>query len=1171
MRLLHWCTLEPAGPSNLAAIRFSSPSRVQSIRIFPTNAIPFSQCPEVIARTEPDSFFLDVYFNAHPTQSATQPDAKQKQKAPNALVPTIIPYSGGQVDFAVNMGDDFATRLMIVSGNFESVSMAIYGEVLLERSPSPVLYQPRNISAADSLPATYGLDPSSALDPTLVANQLLELIPNAPPLSLVIRLMFCLKPSNDDWELPEFPHLYSDLDEEELDIDLESAFRCMSRPVADDSQLDFLQRFVDKVAEAIGPKDDSQSYFMAGILCRSASQHPSLAQLLMENLDLEQVFDTSNMDKVTILRLWDASANSDIAKHLNTDWFLNLLENIQSSPITDRETKEAVQKLADRIHGWHAFEDALSNPQTNYNEAASLMKEVGLEEQSFGIWLESVTTHQGLVTKLQDNLVLPLGQSHPPVLLHSYSTAVSHDDFISFVRAYIGVSCVLAVYAWSDSLPNDQCRERTLGVLRLWQEIDGYREIVNHLLLLRQMTFRLECMTADNDPPTRSGIHAEQILLNLAKNPRSFLRDDFVKCVLSLRQPLSYINEDQRLSIRSAALIADDGLSAAIDILIRTNSVSWDANQIRIFRVALSVIGNHLENEEIGDWGVLESVWTEETHGIANYLVDILVNVSKELTRHLALTQPPPVMHEIIHQLFRLSNDLFALITHFGPISTITSRFLRSLTVAVSDIFVCTDSADISFSQTSSACIAAQETRQGCIDLVRGFTELIPSADLCKNGSTLMLRTLLEQGLRPHNQDPARHVLQVFCLIGHIMPLSPDDATDVTPSSWLMVNIPSVLVELGAFFRALDVESKAHMVKRLVNLDQGVIGIGEWLLQEEFGIGEWLLQEEFTCVAGFMQSLDTTVTDSHHSIAQHQVLLILRLTSDLITPSSQVSTWAITTLCTSPELSHLLAVCMVSLLNSNLYSSHQAHIAQNLAPHSASAECSLRIAVVLTLFRGIRLHELGCDILESALVVLRSLDGEKINFEELQWEVGCATSAIACSSDHLSSLDTKAADAMVLTLSWLLENASIGTSGLFGISVAEWGTLCLGIEDKVSPDNAPLLNALREKISPRVKSPVLTSFIPESLEISLQTIGILLEPPVPTPSTPKRKSPSQDVLGLVALSPPTALLRSPAITGLTKTYLNNDFRQLRQLPSARQNTSRLPSMHVDVGINYETA
>jgi hypothetical protein len=59
---------------------------------------------------------------------------------------------------------------------------------------------------------------------------------------------------------------------------------------------------------------------------------------------------------------------------------------------------------------------------------------------------------------------------------------------------------------------------------------------------------------------------------------------------------------------------------------------------------------------------------------------------------------------------------------------------------------------------------------------------------------------------------------------------------------------------------------------------------------------------------------------------------------------------------------------------------------------------------------------------------------------------------------------------------------------------------------------------------------------------------------------------ARGVLSMVTVSPPTALLRSPAVTGLTKTYTANDFRALRQTPSARQNTSRLPSTHVDVGI-----
>src|SRR5262245_37855228 len=116
--LLHWCTLEPAGPSSLAALRFARPIRIRSIRIFPTNARPFAQNPGIIAyvawtrvdafltrldsRTEPDAFLLDVYLNAHSTAA----DSKNKPKAPNALVPTTIAYSGGCMDFAVDMAPE---------------------------------------------------------------------------------------------------------------------------------------------------------------------------------------------------------------------------------------------------------------------------------------------------------------------------------------------------------------------------------------------------------------------------------------------------------------------------------------------------------------------------------------------------------------------------------------------------------------------------------------------------------------------------------------------------------------------------------------------------------------------------------------------------------------------------------------------------------------------------------------------------------------------------------------------------------------------------------------------------------------------------------------------------------------------------------------------------------
>jgi hypothetical protein len=73
------------------------------------------------------------------------------------------------------------------------------------------------------------------------------------PLPLVICLMSCLKPANDNWDLPEFPHLHPDFNEDPIDFDLDYAYQ-LTGPVADDVPLEVLQRFVDRVADAIGPK-----------------------------------------------------------------------------------------------------------------------------------------------------------------------------------------------------------------------------------------------------------------------------------------------------------------------------------------------------------------------------------------------------------------------------------------------------------------------------------------------------------------------------------------------------------------------------------------------------------------------------------------------------------------------------------------------------------------------------------------------------------------------------------------------------------------------------------------------------------------------------------------------------------------------------------------------------
>lgn len=132
--------------------------------------------------------------------------------------------------------------------------MAIYGELVTEATAAPSTYQPQPLPTITPAPLPLVLDPGNARDPSQLARQLLKLIPEAPDLELVIRLIFCLKPSNDDWDLPDFPYLHPDLDNTDAEFDLEKALSLTARPVSDDISTEVVACFAEKVAQCINPK-----------------------------------------------------------------------------------------------------------------------------------------------------------------------------------------------------------------------------------------------------------------------------------------------------------------------------------------------------------------------------------------------------------------------------------------------------------------------------------------------------------------------------------------------------------------------------------------------------------------------------------------------------------------------------------------------------------------------------------------------------------------------------------------------------------------------------------------------------------------------------------------------------------------------------------------------------
>lgn len=148
---------------------------------------------------------------------------------------------------------------MIVKGDFECVSMAIYGETMQDATAAMAGYVPPPLPAIEPIPLSRALDPSNSLDPSHLAQQLLNMIPDAPPLPLVIRLMFCLKPANEDWDSPEFPYCHPDLDDTDFEFDLEKVSKLTLRPVADDISEEALNRFAENVARAVNSKVASYS------------------------------------------------------------------------------------------------------------------------------------------------------------------------------------------------------------------------------------------------------------------------------------------------------------------------------------------------------------------------------------------------------------------------------------------------------------------------------------------------------------------------------------------------------------------------------------------------------------------------------------------------------------------------------------------------------------------------------------------------------------------------------------------------------------------------------------------------------------------------------------------------------------------------------------------------
>ena len=669
------------------------------------------------------------------------------------------------------------------------------------------------------------------------------------------------------------------------------------------------------------------------------------------------------------------------------------------------------------------------------------------------------------------------------------------------------------------------------------------------------MTFRLECMVHGDDRPTRAGMDAENIILNLVDEPQAFLSQDIVQCVLALDQPLSVITEEERLTLRKLADIADGGLGCALEELAGLPSADLgNIQNLRILRCSLAVIDSVIRNSDDGEWKVLESSWGGRTQGIVIHLGEVYSALVEHIRQRFRLAPPTSKPHGLTDQTFRSANETLVLFTRLASTYLPPTRILREYTAKTVDLFACTDAADTTFSRTGPVAAVARETRDICIYSLKVLANLDVSIG-SRHISEIIFQVVLVHGLQDGEIDPIYQLHQTFTLVDHLIPFPDPEILghDEYTGLWVQRVIPSVLTELRAFFTVLDVESKGHLIKRLVNADDGVVGVGEWLVLESMKDFHNLIQN----ADEYLNGVD---------ILLHQVVLHLRLLEDLVLPSSSVSSWVLDFIESSSEMLGLLSSCLGWLLQRRYTASHAIDVAYRIASGRPELnDATLIIIISSTLLRTAQEIDLSVTDLVSNLHpipdLLKKLPEERL--AEMRPEVGAMAGALV----PTLMVDLQLATAVVLILEITTERAQdpVELPGLTGSHLSD---LLENINPEVPAEKSELLLS---KIAPSFQRPAeFDNFtqLPSALSHSFSEIHDIVHQVVdaqPPPGTPPLRPQAQDaVIGMANISPST-ILRSPLVTGLTKTYVKNDFRQLRQGNQIRQNTSRLPSMHVDVG------
>ena len=542
-----------------------------------------------------------------------------------------------------------------------------------------------------------------------------------------------------------------------------------------------------------------------------------------------------------------------------------------------------------------------------------------------------------------------------------------------------------------------------------------------------------------------------------------------------------------------------------------------------------------------GEQSFLEEMWNYSSdatyaHGVVPALADLFTLAVGCLHEQSHPATPCTIDSETMSHLYTACATAFRLLLVFCPVLPPLTRETRSMTEAIVKLRVLCSCSPTENRDSVERAEHASTT----------FFDAIVEERFGAGVTDMVLQTVLKQAAMPMGVDlelefrEAARTVEEFLIRAANMPAADDRAR------WA-ARIMAELPLFGQFLRRLTPHERTRWIGMLRSLDE-----------KKFGLGEYFLVEEWKVTVAALDALCGRKPSSTTAALLHQQTALGFECALACVRGHQEWTMA---LFVSGNLAGRIGRAYSMLSEYDLHISAAAELGRGLVKTNLKGLRVCGLGALLRMARAVGGRQTAClQEVASALKSIGTLLPEDV--EQLVRGIGLTVTAFARKKMELS--DSQDVEAVTQLLDWVTRQTR--DSPIPTLSDTSFDAL-QALASGVAGSFLNNLAALRDELLFSDDEPMEEGPLVVDTESFVMTLGqvkeTLNERVTKSPSTPIRKPGSHPALGLVTVSPPVT--RSPLLAAsLTKTYTRDEFRQLRNTSSARQNTSRPPSTHVDV-------